>query len=190
MMHRAWSIIAKVPYFFKVIYQISRSHGTKYHLFRAELGVSGLWLQFDSTDGYEMMHKAWCSIGEVPYIFEGHPSNFKVTQDIKNRRFLPELGVSGLQLPFGITDGFKMKQKLDIVQKIVLLFFTITHQVSRSHRLQNRRIASNFSNITRSVAAFKSLRFASLLCHYTRSKNLLSQSFNTCGNGICHIRRL
>ena len=30
-----------------------------------------------------MMHKAWSSIGEVPYWFQGHPSNFKVTWDKK-----------------------------------------------------------------------------------------------------------
>ena len=54
---------------FMVIYQISRSHGSKNCQFWPELSVSGLWLQFEFTDGFEMMHKAWCSIKEVPYYF-------------------------------------------------------------------------------------------------------------------------
>ena len=30
-----------------------------------------------------MMHKAWSSIENVPIVFQGHASNFKVTQDTK-----------------------------------------------------------------------------------------------------------
>ena len=45
--------------FFKVIHQISRSHGTKNCRFWPELSVSGLYLKFEFTDGFEMMHKAW-----------------------------------------------------------------------------------------------------------------------------------
>ena len=55
--------------FFKVIRQISRSHGSKKRQIWPRLGVSGLWLQFEFTNGYEMMHKAWSSIEEVPYCF-------------------------------------------------------------------------------------------------------------------------
>ena len=70
MMHRAWSSIVEVPYcFFKVIRQISRSHGSKNRRIWPKLGVSGQQLQFEFTDGYEMLHKAWNSKGEVPYCF-------------------------------------------------------------------------------------------------------------------------
>ena len=55
--------------FFKVICQISRSHGSKNRRIWPKLAVSGLWLKFEITDGYEMMHKAWSSIEEVPYYF-------------------------------------------------------------------------------------------------------------------------
>ena len=55
--------------FFKVIRQISRSHGTKNLRFWHEFNVSGLQLQFELTDGYEMMHKAWSSIENVSYYF-------------------------------------------------------------------------------------------------------------------------
>ena len=54
---------------FKVIRQISRSHGSKNCRIWPRLGVSGLYLQFEFTNGYEMLHKAWSSIEEVPYCF-------------------------------------------------------------------------------------------------------------------------
>ena len=55
--------------FLKVIRQISRSHGSIKRRIWPRLGVSGLKLQFEITNGYEMMHKAWSSIEEVPYCF-------------------------------------------------------------------------------------------------------------------------
>ena len=54
---------------FKVMRQISRSRGSKNHRIWPKLGVSGQQLQFEFTDGYEMLHKAWNSKGEVPYCF-------------------------------------------------------------------------------------------------------------------------
>ena len=52
--------------FFKVILQVSRSHGAKNRRIWPRLGVSGLLVQFEFTNGYEVMHKAWSSIEEVP----------------------------------------------------------------------------------------------------------------------------
>ena len=67
--------------FFKVIRQISRSHGSKNRRIWPKLGVSGLLLQFEFTNGYEMMHKACSSIKErCPIVFQGHTSNLKVTR--------------------------------------------------------------------------------------------------------------
>ena len=51
------------------MHQISRSHGSKNRRIWPKLGVSGQHLQFEFTDGYEMLHKAWNSKGEVPYSF-------------------------------------------------------------------------------------------------------------------------
>ena len=48
---------------FKVIRQISRSHGSKNRRIWPKLAVSGLSLKFEYTNGYKMMHKAWSSIG-------------------------------------------------------------------------------------------------------------------------------
>ena len=72
-----WCIELEVAYiysrgallFFKVIRQILRSHGSKNRRILPKLGVSGQQLQFEFTDGYEMLHKAWNSKEEVPYCF-------------------------------------------------------------------------------------------------------------------------
>ena len=62
--------------------------GQNSSIFVPELSVLGLSLQFELTDGFEMMRKTWCSIEEVPYyFFQGHPSNFKVTLAEKNYDF-------------------------------------------------------------------------------------------------------
>ena len=39
--------------------------------------VSGLSLQFEFTDGFEMMQKALCSIEEVPYFFSRSSIKFQ-----------------------------------------------------------------------------------------------------------------
>ena len=72
--------------FFKVIRQISRSHGTKNCRFWPTLGVSVLYLQFKFTNGYEMMHRAWISmsIGGVPYWFSRTSVNFQGHADKKS----------------------------------------------------------------------------------------------------------
>ena len=70
MMHRAWNSIEEVPYGFSRLFIKFEGHtGQKNCWFSPEFGVSGLKLQFDFTDGYEMMHKALSSIEEVPYCF-------------------------------------------------------------------------------------------------------------------------
>ena len=63
--------------FLKVIRQISRSHVAKNRQIWPRLGVSGLQLQFEFTNGYEMLHKAWSSIAEVPYRFSRSSVKFQ-----------------------------------------------------------------------------------------------------------------
>ena len=69
--------------------QISRSHGSKNRRFWPKLGVSGLYLQFGITDGYEMMHKAWSSIEEVPYCFSRLSIKFQGHTALKIVEFDP-----------------------------------------------------------------------------------------------------
>ena len=82
--------------FFKVICQISRSHGSKNRRLWPRLGVSGLQLQFKFTNGYKMMHKAWSSIKELPYCFSRSYIKLQGHTAKKNHRFWPKLGGSGL----------------------------------------------------------------------------------------------
>ena len=74
---------------FKVIRQISRSHGSKNRPIWPRLGVSRLWLQFEFTNGYEMMHKAWSSIEEVPYCFSRSSVKFQGHMALKIVKFDP-----------------------------------------------------------------------------------------------------
>ena len=62
---------------FNVITQISRSHGSKKRRIWPRLCVSGLLLQFEFTNGYEMIHKAWSSIEEVRYCFSRSSVKFQ-----------------------------------------------------------------------------------------------------------------
>ena len=76
--------------FFKVIRQISRSHGSKNRRIWPKLGVSGLYLQFQFTNGYEMLHKAWSSIKEVPYCFWRSSIKFQGHAALKIVEFDPD----------------------------------------------------------------------------------------------------
>ena len=69
-----WSNARSIRSIEEVRYCFSRSSfkvtwDKKNHQFWPKLRVFGLLLQCEFTDGFEMMHKAWCSIEEVPYYF-------------------------------------------------------------------------------------------------------------------------
>ena len=71
------------PLFFKVIRQIPRSHGTKHHRFWPEWAFPDCNSSLNSS-----MALKWCTKLELgwqtcPIVFQGHPSNFKVTRDRK-----------------------------------------------------------------------------------------------------------
>ena len=111
-MHKAWCCLEEVPHCF------SRS-SVKFQGHTAErnrrlwpkLGASGLLLQFKFTNGYEMMHRDWSSIGEVPYCFSRSFIKFQGHTGQKNRRFRPKLSVSRLYLKFDFTAGIEMMHK-------------------------------------------------------------------------------
>ena len=79
MMHKAWCSVEEVPYCFSWSSIKFQGHtGQKNHQFWPKLSVSGLSLQFEFTEGFEMMHKAWCSIEEeVPYYFSRSSIKFQ-----------------------------------------------------------------------------------------------------------------
>ena len=69
---------------------------------------------YNSTLNSPMALKSCTILGVVekrcPFLFQGHPSNVKVTRD-KNISFIPELRVSGLWIEFKFTDGIAMMDK-------------------------------------------------------------------------------
>ena len=86
-------------------------------------------------NGDEMMHEAWCGIGDVPYFFQGHPLNFKATQD-KNRRFGPPL-----------IDGYEIMNKAwSSIEAVPYCFFKVISQISRSHGTKNLQFSLNFGH--------------------------------------------
>ena len=85
MMHKAWSSIGEVPYWF------SRSSVT----FRGHKGqkrpiLTQIW---QLTDGYKMMHKAWSSMGEGPYCFSRSSVEFQGHTGQKMADFDPNLAL-------------------------------------------------------------------------------------------------
>ena len=69
----------------KVRGQRSRSQRSWPHL-----AVSGPKLQFEFTYGNEMMHKAWCYLGEVPYCFWRSSVKFQGHTALKIVEFHPD----------------------------------------------------------------------------------------------------
>ena len=45
--------------------------------FWPKLGISGLYVQFKLANGYEMMHKVWNNIEDVPYNFSRSSDKFQ-----------------------------------------------------------------------------------------------------------------
>ena len=71
--------------------------------------VTPVWIHH----GYEMMHKVWSSIEEVPIVFQGHPSNFKVTRlkkiiDFDANWAFPDCN-SSLNSPMAMKSGTKLE---------------------------------------------------------------------------------
>ena len=70
MMHKAWSSIEEVPYCFaRSSVKFQGRTALKIVEFDPDLALPDCKSKFEFTNGYEMMHKAWSSIEEVPYCF-------------------------------------------------------------------------------------------------------------------------
>ena len=78
-------------------------------------GQGHRYLQFEFTYDDEMMHKAWCCLGEVPYCFHGHPSNFKVTRIKKIGDFDPNWVFPHCNSSLNSLMAMKWCTKLDVV---------------------------------------------------------------------------
>ena len=140
MVHRAWYCLEEVSYcFFKVIRQFQGHTAIKFFDFEPNWAFPDCNYSLNWPIGYEMMQKAWSSIEEVPYFFQGHPSKFKVTR-LKKSSLLTQIGRFGTVTQAWIhrwiwNDAQSLKQ-----HRIgALLFFNVIRQISRTHGTYNCR---------------------------------------------------
>ena len=90
MMHKAWSSIEEMSYCFSRSSVKFQGHMAKTNRrIWPKLDVSGLELKFEIFDGYEMIHRAWSSIVEVPYCFSRSYVKFQGHTALKIIEFDP-----------------------------------------------------------------------------------------------------
>ena len=136
----------------------------KYNWFWAELSVSGLSLQFEFTDGFEIIYKAWSSIEEVPYCLSRSLIKFQGHTGQKIANFDPNWAFLDCNCSLNSPMGLKWCTKLDVLQKrchIVFRGHPSNLKVTWTEKIHD--LNPILSKITRLVAAIKSLRFALLL---------------------------
>ena len=148
MMHKAWNSIEEVSYF-KVIHQISRWHGTKNRRFWCKFGVSGLWLHFDITDGYGMIHKAWSSIKEVPYCFSRSSIKCQGHTGQKIADFHPNLAFPDCNFMLNRWMAMKWSTKLELAEKMCPFAF-------QGHP-SNLEVTGGKSHILTQIARFRTV---------------------------------
>ena len=162
MMHRAWSGIVEVPYCFSRSYVKFQGHTA---LKIVEFDPNWAFLDSNSSLNSLMAMKCCTKLETAkercPIVFQGHPSNFKVTREKTSPistqigRFRT-IGRSQLSNPSDLPcwrssvkfQGHSAKKNRRFWPKLGV------------SRLKNGRFESNLNKITRPVAAIKSLRFA------------------------------
>ena len=103
--------------FYKVIPKISRSHGAKNRGIWPRFGVSGLLLQLELTNGYEVLHKAWRSIKEVPFCFSRSSVKFHGRTAPKIIEFDPNWAFPDCYSNLNSPMGTKLYTKLEVAWK-------------------------------------------------------------------------
>ena len=127
--------------FFKAIRQISRSHGTKKLPILTQFGCfQTVTPGFEFTDGYEMMHKAWSKIEEMPYCFSWSSVEFQ-GHTAKQSPILTWIECFRAVTPVWIhRQLWNDAQSLKGHGRGTLLFSEVICQISRSCRPKNQRV--------------------------------------------------
>ena len=125
--------------FFKVIRQISRSHGFKNHQIRPKLGVSGLSLQFEFRNGYGMMHRAWSNIEEVSYCFSMSYVKFRCHTAKKIVDFDPNWAFPDCNSSLNSQMATKWCTNLEVAQKWCPVVFRCHTSNCKVTRWKHRR---------------------------------------------------
>ena len=82
------------------------------------------------------------------------------SHDTKKSPILTRIGRSWTDTLFEFIDSFEMMHKAWCSIEELLYCFSVIHQISRSHRLKNRKFDINLSKITKPITASKSIKFA------------------------------
>ena len=91
-------------------------------------------LQLEFTDGYEMMHKVWSSIGEVPYCFSRSSVNFKVTGAKKSTI------LTRIELFWTLTQGHRSNCKVTRAKNSTILIKGLRMVTRALWRSEARRV--------------------------------------------------
>ena len=83
MIYKAWSGIEEEPYCLSKSSIKFQGHTGQKSQFLPKLSISELQLQFEFTNGFEMMHKAWRSTEEMSYCFSRSSIKFEGHMDRK-----------------------------------------------------------------------------------------------------------
>ena len=129
------------------------------------LAVSGPLLQFEFTYDDEMMHRAWCCLGEVPYFSQGHLSNFKVTR-LKKSSILTQIGCFWTVTPVWFHQRLQNDaQSLKQDRRDALLFLKAIHQSSRSRGTKYQQFDPNwaFPDCNPSLTSLMDLKWSTRL---------------------------
>ena len=124
--------------FFKVICQISRSHGWKKSSNLNQIGRFRTVNQFEYTNGYEIMHKVWSSIEKVPYCFSRSSVKFQGHAGQKTTTILTQIErFQTIALTWIHWWLWNDAQSLKQHRSGALLLFKVICQISRSHGTKN-----------------------------------------------------
>ena len=163
MMHKACCCLEEVPFCFS-----RSSANSKVTRLKKIADFDPSWAFQDCNSSLNSpMALKWCTKLEaaekraVPCCFSKSSVKFQGHTVQKNRRFWPELSVSGPTLQFDFTDGYDMMHKAGYsIEEVPYFFFGVIHQIPWSHGLKNWWFGPYLSKITRPIADIKSLRFA------------------------------
>ena len=151
MMHKAWSSIEEVPYCFA---RSTVKFQGRTALKIIEFDPDWAFPDCDSSLNSPMAMK-WCTKLELAYkrcpiVFQGHPSNFKVTRD-NISPISPRIERFWTVNPVWIHQWIgNDAQSLRQYRRSALLFLEVIHQISRSHGQKNWRFESNLRLLGRS----------------------------------------
>ena len=150
MMHKAWSSIEEVPYCFsRSSDKFQGRTALKIVEFGPNLAFPDCNSQFEFTNGYRMMHKAWSSIEEMPYCFLGSSVKFLGHTTKKIVDFHTRIERFRTVTPIWIHQWVQNEvQSLMYHRRGALLFFKVIHAISRSHGTKKLADFEHFRTVT------------------------------------------